>query len=40
MMATPVRIASWDESAATLVDVASGRKPADVVVRNGRWVNV
>jgi adenine deaminase len=40
MMTTPVRIASWDESAATLVDVASGRKPADIVVRNGRWVNV
>ncbi|MDB5531873.1 MAG: adeC, partial [Hyphomicrobiales bacterium] len=39
-MTTPVRIASWDESAATLVDVASGRKPADIVVRNGRWVNV
>jgi len=23
-----------------LVDVASGRKPADIVVRDGRWVNV
>ena len=23
-----------------LVDVATGRKPADLVVRNGRWVNV
>jgi adenine deaminase len=26
--------------AATLVDVATGRKPADLVIRNGRWVNV
>ena len=23
-----------------LVDVATGRKKADLVVRNGRWVNV
>jgi adenine deaminase len=33
-------IASWAESATTLVDVAMGRRPADMVVRNGRWVNV
>jgi adenine deaminase len=26
--------------ATQLVDVATGRKPADLVVRNGRWVNV
>jgi len=26
--------------ATLLVDVATGRKPADLVVRNGRWVNV
>lgn len=26
--------------ATRLVDVATGRKPADLVVRNGRWVNV
>src|SRR5690606_35882606 len=25
---------------ARLVDVATGRRPADLVVRNGRWVNV
>ena len=31
---------SWRESAPELVDVASGRKPADLVVRRGRWVNV
>lgn len=28
------------ESAAQLVDVAMGRKSADTVIRNGRWVNV
>jgi adenine deaminase len=30
----------WSEAAPALVDVATGRKPADLVVRNGRWVNV
>ncbi|WP_230980409.1 adenine deaminase [Oryzicola mucosus] len=30
----------WTEMATTLVDVATGRKKADLVVRNGRWVNV
>lgn len=30
----------WSELAPLLVDVAMGRKPADMVVRNGRWVNV
>ena len=30
----------WAEVAPHLVDVAMGRKPADLVVRNGRWVNV
>ena len=30
----------WPEVATLLVDVATGRKPADLVVRNGRWVNV
>lgn len=30
----------WHEVAPVLVDVAMGRKPADLVVRNGRWVNV
>ncbi|MCO6388960.1 adenine deaminase [Aliihoeflea sp. 40Bstr573] len=32
--------APWHEMAATLVDVATGRRPADLVIRNGRWVNV
>ena len=30
----------WSEVAPILVDVATGRRPADLVVRNGRWVNV
>ncbi|MBO6901902.1 MAG: adenine deaminase [Rhizobiaceae bacterium] len=30
----------WSDIAPLLVDVAMGRKPADMVVRNGRWVNV
>lgn len=33
-------IASWPDSAPDLIDVAAGRKPADLVVRNGQWVNV
>ena len=33
-------IKSWSECAARLIDVAMGRTPADLVVRNGRWVNV
>ncbi len=32
--------ADWSDCAAALVDVATGRKPADTVIRNGRWVNV
>lgn len=31
---------AWHEVAPLLVDVAMGRKPADTVIRNGRWVNV
>jgi len=31
---------SWSETAPLLVDVAMGRRHADIVVRNGRWVNV
>ena len=30
----------WNTVAPLLVDVAMGRKPADLVIRNGRWVNV
>lgn len=31
---------TWAESGALLVDVCMGRKPADTVIRQGRWVNV
>lgn len=31
---------TWAECAPHLVDVAMGRKPAELVVKNGRWVNV
>jgi adenine deaminase len=31
---------SWPQAAARLIDVAAGRAPADMVIRNGRWVNV
>lgn len=34
------KLVEWKECVATLVDVATGRIPADTVVRNGRWVNV
>ncbi|MCP5097125.1 MAG: adenine deaminase [Chloroflexi bacterium] len=30
----------WHEVARTLVDVAMGRQTADLVIQNGRWVNV
>lgn len=31
---------AWHEMAPDLVDVAAGRKPADLVVKNCKWVNV
>jgi len=31
---------SWADSAAMLIDVATGRAPADTVIRGGAWVNV
>jgi adenine deaminase len=34
------RTGAWHELSTQLVDVAMGRKPADLVIRNGRWVNV
>lgn len=37
-MRTPVK--SWAEAAPRLINVASGRAPADLVIRNGIWVNV
>ncbi|MGL4488053.1 MAG: adenine deaminase, partial [Rhizobiaceae bacterium] len=38
--ATFLKLKPWTDVAPTLVDVAMGRKPADMVVRAGRWVNV
>ncbi|MBK0329483.1 adenine deaminase [Rhodobacteraceae bacterium F11138] len=37
---THTQIASWPDSAAHLIAVASGRAPADMVIRGGIWVNV
>ena len=34
------KLKPWNECAATLVDVATGRKHADTVITNGKWVNV
>lgn len=31
---------AWHEATKDLVDVAMGRRPADLVIKNGRWVNV
>ena len=31
---------TWQDLAPQLIDVAMGRKPADTVIRKGRWVNV
>ncbi|WP_058313504.1 adenine deaminase [Cognatishimia activa] len=33
-------IKSWPETAPTLIAVAAGRAAADMVIRNGQWVNV
>ena len=37
-MTSPLQ--SWAETAKTLVDCAMGRTPADLVITDGRWVNV
>jgi adenine deaminase len=34
------QLKSWPELAATLINVAAGRAAADMVIKNGRWVNV
>lgn len=34
------KLETWQECAASLVDVATGRKSAHTVIKNGRWVNV
>ncbi|MEM6661733.1 MAG: adenine deaminase [Pseudomonadota bacterium] len=35
-----MNVKPWHECAARLIDVAAAREPADLVVRNGTWVNV
>ncbi|MCP5088913.1 MAG: adenine deaminase [Rhodobacteraceae bacterium] len=37
---TPQSFPGWPDVAAELIDVAAGRAPADMVIRNGAWVNV
>ncbi len=37
-MHTPIK--SWADVAPRLIDVASGRAPANMVIRQGQWVNV
>jgi len=34
------KIPAWHDVAADLIHVAMGRKPADLLITNGRWVNV
>ncbi|MEO0390366.1 MAG: adenine deaminase [Pseudomonadota bacterium] len=34
------RFPSWPDVAVDLIDVAAGRRPADLVIRGGIWVNV
>ncbi len=33
-------VSSWVKKRAALVDVAMGRAPADIVVRDGQWLSV
>ncbi len=40
MEQTPPPFPSWADAATRLVAVAAGRAPADLVIRNGVWVNV
>ena len=35
-----MKIKPWSECASNLIDVATGRKTADMVINNGKWVNV
>src|SRR6266851_2416828 len=39
-MSNPYSLQPWHDCIARLVDVAAGRTPADLVIRDGRWVNV
>ena len=35
-----IKLMSWADAASSLISVASGREPADLVIRNCSWVNV
>ena len=37
---TQTAFPTWPDSAPKLIDVAAGRAPADMVIRQGKWVNV
>lgn len=37
---THASFSTWPDSASRLIAVATGRTPADTVIRDGRWVNV
>ncbi|WP_227271262.1 adenine deaminase [Roseobacter weihaiensis] len=37
---THVPVPSWPDVAADLIAVATGRQPADLLIRGGKWVNV
>ncbi len=37
---SPASFPSWPDVAADLIAVATGRKPADMLIRAGKWVNV
>src|SRR5258706_2007102 len=39
-MSNPYNLQPWHDCLARLVGVAAGRAPADLVIRDGRWVNV
>src|SRR5260370_16644504 len=39
-MSNPYNLQPWHDCIGRLVDVAAGRAPADLVIRDGRWVNV
>ena len=39
-MSSQINLKTWPETAKRLIDVASGRSAADMVIRKGQWVNV
>ena len=37
---TAMPVKPWNEVAPRLIDVATGRTEADLVIRGGKWINV